>query len=586
MSWQRDRELINQQDERKDREAVYHIEDFQGPAELLAYGCGVPWTGIVADVHSASPLWISFGAGASAIGRSPALWSAGREARDMLTFVRGQAREMFPLTGVVEGVQVGMLVIQPVRSSEGELVAFVWLADQRARELSAAQRRCLELVGEEIRLRLEMRQRIVEKLDMVTDLRRVQGELRSANRELVLARDRALEGERAKVAFLTNLGHELRTPLNAILGFTEMLLEEAREREEHAGFVVPLEHVLDSAQRLTEMIENTLALVRLETRRMPLCLESFDVGRLLTGAVELAQPFAARSNNELTLTLTPGLGTMHSDPTKIRQIVYNLLGNACKFTENGKVSVSAARVQQADGEFVRIVVADTGIGMTHEQIEKIFDEFATGGARSSAPKEGLGVGLAVANRFCRLLGGSIRVTSRPGHGSRFVVMLPVKVEVGDRTPFSSSGALAAVTPEMSAVPASAPLVLVIESDAEASDLVADTARRCGFRALQVATLAAAMSVIEQETPAAIMLNVNLADEDGWALLTRLRTIPALVDVPLLLATDTLDRNLAFQLGATDVMFKPLSAHTVAETLRRWLRDDPAGPGKISPEDGQ
>jgi len=586
MSGQRNRDLIDQQDERKDREAVYHIEDFQGPAELLAYGCGVPWTGIVADVHSASPLWVSFGPGASAIGRSPVLWSVGREARDMLIFVRGRQRETFPLTGVVEGARVGMLVIQPVRSAEGELVAFVWVADQRARELSAAQRRCLELVGEEIRLRMEMRQRIVEKLDMVADLRRVQAKLRSANRDLVLARDRALEGERAKVAFLTNLGHELRTPLNAILGFTEMLLEEAREREEHAGFVVPLEHVLDSAQRLTEMIENTLALVRLETRRMPLCVETFDVGRLLTEAVEMAQPFAARSSDELTLTLTPDLGTMHSDPTKIRQIVYNLLGNACKFTENGKVSVSAARVQQADGEFVRIVVADTGIGMTHEQIEKIFDEFATEGAGSSALRQGLGVGLTVANRFCRLLGGSIRVTSRPGHGSRFVVTLPVKVEVEERSPFPSPGALAAVTPAMLPTPAGAPLVLVIESDTEASDLVADTARRCGFRALQAATLAEAMNIIHQETPAAIMLNVNLANEDGWELLARLRTIPALVDVPLLLATDTLDRNLAFQLGATDVMFKPLSARTVAETLRRWLRDDAAGPAAASPEDGQ
>ncbi|MGB9693140.1 MAG: hybrid sensor histidine kinase/response regulator, partial [Candidatus Sumerlaeaceae bacterium] len=419
-----------------------------------------------------------------------------------------------------------------------------------------------------------------EKLEALQALEKLHQELRQTNRELAVARDRALEGERAKAIFLTNLGHELRTPLNAILGFTEILLEEARELERDS-LTVPLEHVHEAAHRLAEMIENALYVARVDTKRMPLYLETFDLGRLLTETIETVRPLATKNGNEVSMTLPSNLGNIYADPGKVRQIVYNLLTNACKFTHKGKISLSASRVTEGSKECVRIVVADTGKGFTKAQMEKLLDELVPTEETPGSPLSGLGVGLAVANRFCKMMNGSIRVTSRVGHGSRFVVTLPTRVELPEQSPFPSSGTLRAVTSVLPEPPATAPLVLVIENDSTTRDLVCASLRRAGYRAIGAASGKEAFEAIELEPPRAITLDVNLGDEDGWQLLAKLRALPATVNVPIILVTETVDQNLAFELGATDVVSKPVSPKGLGETLRRWVSDSPPrrGPGR-------
>ncbi|MCX7625638.1 MAG: hybrid sensor histidine kinase/response regulator [Candidatus Sumerlaeaceae bacterium] len=573
------RDFLEGDVERKDRESLSQLAEFHGLAELLMLGCEVVWAGIVVDHYNEAPLWVAVGPEASALARSELLWRLGREARDLVCFVRGSERGQLIEPLVVNATPLGSLVIAPVFNDVRRPIAFVWLADRRASEINQIQRRVVELIVEEVRLRYDLRQRLLEKLDVIGALRKIYDELRATNKELVVARDRALEGERAKAVFLTNLGHELRTPLNAILGFTEIVLEEAREVGKES-LVVPLEHVLEASHRLSEMIENALYVARVDTKRMPLYLETFDLGRLLTETVEAIRPLATKRNNELTLTLPSNLGTMHSDPAKVRQIVYNLLNNACKFTENGKVSLSAARLKQADGEYVRIVVADTGPGLSKELLERMFDDFMPSEDTPPGQSAALGVGLAVVTRFCKLMDGSIRVVSRPGYGTRMLVTLPVHLQ--EKTPFSSSGTLKAVTSVMPEPPKSAPFVLVVESDQETRDLICAALRRANCRVQGAERLAEVLQIIEKDPPQAITLDVNLEHDDGWHILGRLRSLPATVNVPILLVTETVDHNLALEVGATDVISKPVSPSVLVDTIRRWLRSG-SGQSKEKPE---
>lgn len=569
MSAEHQESFFDEQVERRDREAVCHVEDFQGLAELLVHVCAVRWGGVVVGGGDSAPLWVAVGHGATALGRSQRLWELGSRVVELTTW-HGSERD-FPLRDMaLEGQRpIGLLVIAPVRCEDGGPTAFCWVADEQERTLSSEQRRALEIIVGEIRLRLELRQRLVEKLALLDELRRIAHDLRASNRELIVARDRALEGERAKAAFLTHLSHEVRTPLNVILGFTEMLLEDARDNK-HESYAGPLAHIFEAASRMREMIENALYVARVETRQMPLYLETFDLGQLLREVVEGLQSAAAKGGNDLTLTLAGNVGAIHADRTKVRQIVHNLVSNACKFTQQGRISVSATRVGQADGpDYVRIVVADTGPGMTRSQLEKLFEDFASGG--DSSPSSGLGVGLAVANRFCKMMNGSIRVTSQPGHGSRFVVTLPVEVEERQQSPLPSSGTIQAVRAVLGETDRVAPLVLVVDGDEATRTLLTTLVSRKGLRAVAAGHVAEALAAVEAETPALITLDVDLGEEDGWALLTRLRTMPALVSVPILLVTETVDQNLAFELGASDVISKPVSPQSLGEALERWLR---------------
>ena len=564
-----------------DQQALRAAEDLSGLAEILALSCGVPWAGILVGVHTESVLCGAYGPGASNFSRSPQLCRLARGARDVVVLTSSGERgiELAELASANLGGQpIGLLVIAPVFGDGGKHEACVWIADRRRRELHPLHQRALELICDEVRLRVILRQRVLEKLRLFEELRKTEESLQRVNKDLILARDRALDGERSKAVFLTNLGHQLRTPLNAIIGFTEIALDDVREmgRED---LKVTLEHVLQAGHRLAEMIENTLRVARVDTKRMPLYLETFDLGHLLTEVAETVRPLAIEHNNELTLRFSPHLGSIYADQTKVRQIVYNLLSNACKFTENGKVSINAVRLHRGKEEYVRIVIADTGKGIALDQLEKLFEEFSSTTSDSSpAVHTGLGVGLAVANRFCRMMNGNIRVASKPGVGSRFTVTLPAIVKVEEKSEHSSSSSLKAVSEVIANPSPTALRVLVIDSDPETRDLIESVLKKNGFCVLAAANARDALSLAARENLAAVSLDVNLPDEDGWVLLSKLRTLPSMVNVPVLLITETIDQNLAFELGATEILSKPVSPNAIAAVFRKFLKE---GPGEKS-----
>ncbi len=264
----------------------------------------------------------------------------------------------------------------------------------------------------------------------ITEQQRIQGELErrviERTAELAIARDQALEASRTKSAFLTNMSHELRTPLNAIIGYSEMLYEDAanydnKEMEED------LHKIVSAGSHLLELINNVLDLSKIESGKMEMDNAEFEIAQSIEEAVDVFKPLAEQNGNELTMSLPRGLGTMIADRTKFRQALMNLVGNACKFTKNGTIEITAERSFSGDVEWICISVIDNGIGISPEEQVKLFSEFTQ--ASISIPKiyGGTGLGLSISQKLCQMMGGAITVESEPDMGTEFTICLPIDV---------------------------------------------------------------------------------------------------------------------------------------------------------------
>jgi signal transduction histidine kinase len=231
------------------------------------------------------------------------------------------------------------------------------------------------------------------------------------------------EATRHKSAFLANMSHELRTPLNAIIGYSEMLQEEAEEIGEEA-FIPDLQKVNAAGKHLLGLINDILDLSKIEAGRMDLYLEDFEVGHLVRDVEAIVQPLVEKNGNALVVECPDDVGSMHADQTKVRQTLFNLLSNAAKFTDHGTISL---RVERESDDWITFAVSDTGIGMTQEQLGRLFEAFSQAEASTRARYGGTGLGLAISRHFCRLMGGDLTVESSYGRGSTFTVRLPAVV---------------------------------------------------------------------------------------------------------------------------------------------------------------
>jgi signal transduction histidine kinase len=256
--------------------------------------------------------------------------------------------------------------------------------------------------------------------------------------ELAVARDVALEASRAKSDFLANMSHELRTPLNAIIGYSELLEEEAAERGD--DYMLDIGRVTSSGRYLLSLINGVLDLSKIEAGKMEVGVEEFDLDELLSGIATTVEPLVEKNANNLEVEKPAHLGRMHSDPTKVRQILFNLLGNACKFTQNGVIVLRALElIVEPESEVVEFTIQDTGMGMSGDQLSRIFDAFVQAEVTTTSNFGGTGLGLTITRQFCTILGGTIRAESSLGAGSTFVVRLPRRfgtsptVEFGPQT---------------------------------------------------------------------------------------------------------------------------------------------------------
>ncbi|MEO8336020.1 MAG: response regulator, partial [bacterium] len=390
------------------------------------------------------------------------------------------------------------------------------------------------------------------------------------------------DASRMKSEFLANMSHELRTPLNAIIGFSEVLKDGmlGELTDQQRGFMAD---IYGSGKHLLSLINDILDLSKVEAGKMTLDLESVNVTSMFANSMSITREKAAARRIRVTMEAAKELGSIQADSRKVKQIVYNLLSNAVKFAvEGGQVTLRADKVRRSEvgrvstrlsrtfplaeseyEDFLKISVTDNGIGISPEGLERLFVPFSQIDSGLARKFEGTGLGLAMVKQLAELHGGAVSVESEVGEGSCFTVWLPFRrAQDVTSTPIKPHR-LVPIDPIMGPR-----VALVIEDDEKSADLVRVQLEAEGFTVLHAASAEEALILAEEQPLALITLDIMLPNMDGWEFLSRIKLIPSLSRVPVVIISIVADPNRAFALGAAVVMQKPISRQELYHSLVR------------------
>ena len=386
-----------------------------------------------------------------------------------------------------------------------------------------------------------------------------------ATAEAQEARTTAEEANRTKSAFLANMSHELRTPLNAIIGYSEMLQEDARDMGQEE-FVADLQKIHNAGKHLLGLINDVLDISKIEAGKMDLFLETIDVSGMIEDVVSTITPLVQKNGNTLSVECEASLGPMRADATKVRQALFNLLSNSCKFTDKGVITLQVLRERgNGAGHFV-FRVRDSGIGMTPEQINKLFKAFTQADASTTRKYGGSGLGLAITRHFCQMMGGDVTVESEPAKGSTFTIRLPAVVIASK--PDKADTAIVVKKPLVPEPQPGTSTILVIDDDPTVHDLMRRFLTKEGFRVAIAPDGKEGIRMAKELKPDLITLDVLMAEMDGWSVLTALKADPDIAEIPVIILTMFDDKEMGFALGATDYMTKPINRDRLVTVLRR------------------
>jgi signal transduction histidine kinase/CheY-like chemotaxis protein len=384
--------------------------------------------------------------------------------------------------------------------------------------------------------------------------------------------ERLKEIDKLKTQFLANMSHELRTPLNSIIGFSRVILK---------GIDGPLTElqktdltsIHNSGQHLLSLINNILDLSKIEAGKMELNFEEVDLGPILKSVVSTAVALVKDKPVALHQEIPDDLPIVWADPTRMRQIILNLVSNACKFTDEGAITIRA----QADHEKITISVADTGIGVPEDKLGSIFEEFTQVDASTTRKVGGTGLGLPISRHFVEMHQGQIWVDSKPGRGSTFQFFIPIKPSEEQPEPTAN-------VPE-GKMEGRNKVIVAIDDDPSVITLYERFLERQDYTVIGVNHKHDILTQIKNLAPSAILLDVLMPEKDGWSILRNLKEDTLTKDIPVVICSIVSDKNRGFSLGAADYLVKPIAEQDLLQALKH-LESEPEKQGKVLVIDDQ
>jgi DNA-binding response OmpR family regulator len=391
-------------------------------------------------------------------------------------------------------------------------------------------------------------------------------ELMVTNSELKRAKEKAETANHAKSAFLATMSHELRTPLNAVIGYSEILEDVAIETNCQEYFVPDLKKINDAGKHLLKLINDILDISKIEAGKMELFIESCNVSNLVEEVVSIVQPNLDKNHNSLTINMPNDLKELSTDVTKLKQILLNLLNNATKFTHEGKISLDVTKARSQGENWVYFKITDTGIGMTLDQMSKLFQNFSQADSSTTRKYGGTGLGLAISKKFAQLMGGDISVQSKIDKGSAFTIKIPISEKILFQTDDIELPIYIDSLPNVLENPS----VLVIDDDPVIQDLMMWALSKKGYQYFASYDGIDGIKRAKELLPSVIVLDIQMPEMDGWNVLTKLKEDSELSKIPVIILSMIDDKNKGYSLGTAEYLLKPIDRNQLNSVLKKYL----------------